>query len=182
MKEQIAGRESDDSVLLERYRCGDDDALGIVYRRHARALVFYSRTLIGDQSQAEDLAQDAFLRILDCDPGQIRISVKALLYATVRHLSIDLMRKATVRSRNKAEVSKENVSMQTRPDDAEKVFHALDQLPQEQREVVILKIYSGFTFEESASLLGVPAPTVTSRYRYALQKLAHMLSRERGEE
>ena len=63
---------------------------------------------------------------------------------------------------------------------AQPVHHvgaAVLELPEDQRETVILKIYAGLTFAEIAELGGVSLATAASRYRYALEKLAESLKR-----
>ena len=53
---------------------------------------------------------------------------------------------------------------------------ALAELPDEQRQVIVLRIWGGLTLEETAEVVGVPAPTVASRYRYALQKMKQRMT------
>ena len=55
---------------------------------------------------------------------------------------------------------------------------ALDQLPGDQREVVVMKIWGGLTFAQIGTALGVPLSTAASRYRYALARLEQELSEE----
>jgi RNA polymerase sigma-70 factor (ECF subfamily) len=55
------------------------------------------------------------------------------------------------------------------------VWKALRELPTEQSEVVVLKVWEGFTFQQISQVLGIPAPTAASRYRYGLAKLSSML-------
>ena len=62
--------------------------------------------------------------------------------------------------------------------DVEGVERALGELPGEQREVVVLKIWAGLTFSQIAEALGESANTVASRYRYGLEKLAVLLPPE----
>ena len=58
---------------------------------------------------------------------------------------------------------------------------ALEELPEEQREVVVMRIWSGLTLEEAAAATGAPLNTVASRYRYALDKLREKLRPYRKE-
>jgi RNA polymerase sigma-70 factor (ECF subfamily) len=57
-----------------------------------------------------------------------------------------------------------------------KIEAALRELPPEQREVIHMKVYEGNTFQQVADLLGVSINTVASRYRYAMDKLHHLLT------
>ena len=172
----------DDRELLRRYQAGEDEAFTLLYRRHARVLLFYSRSLLGDPGQAEDVVQEAFLRIHDCDPHTVRVSLQAILYTAVRNLSIDLGRKADVRERGREAIQRSAGNTSRPPEgSSEDLSSALAQLPQDQRETVILRVNSGFTFQEIAEFLGAPLPTVMARYRYAIEKLGTMYSIKRGE-
>ena len=180
--EHVPTQDLDDRELLRRYQAGEDEAFTLLYRRHTRILLFYSRSLLGDPGQAEDVVQEAFLRILDCDPKTVRVSLQALLYTTVRNLSIDLGRKADVRKRGKEALLREAGNAPQIPEGpSDELNSALGQLPRDQREAVILKVNSGFTFQEISDLLGNPLPTVMARYRYAIEKLVTMCSEKRGE-
>jgi RNA polymerase sigma-70 factor (ECF subfamily) len=57
---------------------------------------------------------------------------------------------------------------------------ALDELPREQREVVVLRVWGQLTIDETARLLGVPPNTAASRYRYALARLRHRFQEHLG--
>jgi len=158
-----AGPDVTDAELLARYRAGNVEAFRELYQRYARALLFYAR---GD----EDAVQEAFVRLLDRHDPAVSASAQAFLYTTVRNLVLDEKRKAAVRRRAVPAL------VRVEPDvDPEAVSAALDRLPDDQREAVVLKTYAGLTFEEIAKVAGAPAPTVMSRYRYALEKLASLL-------
>ena len=173
----------EDRELLRRYQAGEDEAFTLLYHRHARVLLFYSRSLLEDPGQAEDVVQEAFLRIHDFDPHTVRVSLQALLYTAVRNLSIDLGRKADVRERGRVAIQQAARDTSRPPEESpDELSSALAQLPQDQRETVILRINSGFTFQEIAEFLGAPLPTVMARYRYAIEKLGTMCSVKRGEQ
>ena len=179
--EQAPSPELDDRELLGRYQAGEDEAFTLLYRRHARVLLFYAGSLLGDPAQAEDVVQEAFLRILDRAPDTVRVSLQALLYTAVRNLSIDLGRKAEVRARGAKVLERApGTPSSVGEGPSEDLSMALGQLPREQRETVILRINSGFTFQEIADLLKIPLPTVMARYRYAIEKLGTMSSVRRG--
>src|SRR5262245_52650510 len=89
----------DDRALLLRHRGGDVEAFLAVYRRHARPLFYYAVSLTRDRASAEDVVQEAFLKLLRLDPQAIRTTVQALLYADVRNRVIDAARRDEVRRR-----------------------------------------------------------------------------------
>ena len=65
-----------DDQLVERYRRGETEALGEFYNRHSRPLYLYACSLSGDPSRAEDLLQQAFLRVLKRDRSEIDLPLK----------------------------------------------------------------------------------------------------------
>jgi RNA polymerase sigma-70 factor, ECF subfamily len=164
-----------DKELLSRCRGGDLQALSQLYFRHAAGLHFYVQSLTRDRDRADDILQDVFLRLLEIDPASIRTSVKAYLYVVARNEVFQAARRDSRASHVPI------LSEPSRPEaivDAERaeiVSKALDALPSEQREVVVLKTYGGHTLSEIADVTGTSLGTATSRYRYALEKLSSLL-------
>lgn len=163
-----------DAELLARYRSGDLGSFAALYRRYSRPLWLYARSLTRDPGLSEDLVQEAFMRVLKYLPSELKDSVQGLLYSVVRNLARDEARKSAVRDRiHPSLVPRAEVGPNR--DLAEAISRAVDRLPDEQREVIVLKVYAGLTFAEIAVIAGAPAPTVMSRYRYAIEKLAELL-------
>ena len=166
-----------DTELLRRYHQGDLGSFEVVFGRHAPALLLYARSLLHEASHAEDVVQESFIRLMTYDPERIESGVRSFLCAVARNLITDERRRLAVRART-------HPVPETRSSDApadrrqERILSSLEQLPPEQRETVLLKIYADLTFEEVAKITGVPAPTCVSRYRYALQKLSQLLGED----
>jgi RNA polymerase sigma-70 factor (ECF subfamily) len=68
------------------------------------------------------------------------------------------------------------------PDELERVNAAMQELPPEQREVIVLKFFHGMTFSEIGRVAGISPNTAASRYRYALDKLRLLLEEEKEDE
>ena len=169
-----------DEKLLEGYRDGDLHSFAQLYSRYARPLYLYLRAMIRDSNEAEDAAQEIFIRLLDQDRSVTCGSVRTYLYAMARHLVVDRARRQTVRARTATcmlLVSRPN-ARDRNADLEDAVSQALLSLPEEQREVIILKIYANMTFAEIAALGDQSPGTVMSRYRYGLEKLARTLKKE----
>ncbi len=175
MEEEREVSESSDRELLFRHGQGDPGAFGVLYDRHAAPLLFYLHSFIGDASLAEDLLQEAFLRLAGQDPGLLQESARGLLYTIARNLAVDEARRSRIRQRSHPRLERESGAG---PDPAlsEALSRSLEHLPEEQREVLTLKFHARMTFLEIARLTGVPEPTVKSRYRYAIGKLAELMS------
>lgn len=150
--------------------------------RHGPALLLLARQWAADQSDAEDLVQEAFLRFWRSraaahDPT-------AYLYACVRNCALDMMRgRARRQTRERSAARAERVAdwFTSDPQRAERnarIERVLADLPQAQREVVVMKIWGRLSFEQVAAALGIPPNTAASRYRYALQKLRVELAEE----
>ena len=136
-------------------------------------LVLFARQFVRTSADAEDIVQDAFVRFWR---KQHSIENRALLYATVRSVALDLLRRDARRARREATASAD-MDQITEPqfdfDDGSQraLAAAIDLLPVEQREVLVMKIWSELTFAEIASALSISQNTAASRYRYALAAL-----------
>jgi RNA polymerase sigma-70 factor, ECF subfamily len=163
-----------DEELLESYRRGDLGAVGLFFQRYGRPLYLYAFSMTSDRAQAEDVVQQAFVRLLERDPRAID-SVRGLLYAIAGNLVRDDLRRAAVSRRTWPVLAFTRAEEPGDREHAETLSRALSELPAEQREVVILKIHADLTFAAIAAALGVPEATAKSRYRYALEKLGELL-------
>jgi len=136
-------------------------------------LVLFARQFVRTSADAEDIVQDAFVRFWR---KQHSIENRALLYATVRSVALDLLRRDARRARREANASLE-MEHTTAPqfdfDDGSQraLAAAIDLLPAEQREVLVMKIWNELTFADIGTVLGISQNTAASRYRYALAAL-----------
>jgi RNA polymerase sigma factor (sigma-70 family) len=148
------------------------DFVGACFEAHARALVLYARQWLDDDG-ARDAVQEAFVRLLR--HGHEPSNVRAWLYRTVRSTGIDGLRSAGRRQRREQQVAAERaVWFEPQADDAidaATAQAALANLPDEQREVIVLRLWSGLTLAEVAELCPAPVSTVFSRYRTGLAAL-----------
>ena len=148
--------------------------------RHGPALVLFARQWSATLADAEDAVQNGFLKF-----WRTRDAAREplpYLYACVRTAAMDLGRGERRRDRYEqangpAERSAFEFAAERRERDAA-IEAALAQLPGDQREVVVMKIWGGLTFAEIGEALSVPLSTAASRYRYALTRLEAELSEE----
>ncbi len=153
------------------------------YEQIAPQLVLYARQLVSSKSDAEDVVQMAFVRWWRRFPHGDSAHIP-LLYAAVRTIALDQRRSDHRRVNREAKsdiaVPHENApSFDPQPGQHEItsiVDQALRELPQQQREVVTLKLWGGLTFNEIAATIGDSINTVAGRYRYALQALHKKLA------
>jgi RNA polymerase sigma-70 factor (ECF subfamily) len=175
-----------DEELMALVAGMDADAFEVVYDRHAGAAFALAFRICGSRPAADDVCQEAFLAAwrsagrFDPRAG----SVRGWLLTIVHNRAIDQLRRVTrVRDRTVSDdTAAERVAS---PDDTEAAAIAgqaraeaaslLERLPGEQRRVVELSFYSGYSHSEIADLLELPLGTVKTRMRIALEKLRHHL-------
>lgn len=164
----------------------DDNAwLAALYDAHAAGVYGYAHAILADRAEAEDVVQEVFLRALARSRWWFGLrNPVGYLYRAARNEALSRLRKGGVRSRAATELSYAaellvpvESSLES-ADEAARVNAALLELPVEQREVVVLKVYQNMTFKEIASVTGTSQNTVASRYRYGLAKLKDILEAE----
>jgi RNA polymerase sigma factor (sigma-70 family) len=150
------------------------------YLDHAGPLYWYALALLGRAEEAEDVVHDVFAALLQRRGTSAIRQPRAYLLQAVRRAALHLRRRRGLET-SLPEDSLTWVSTDVDRDRAIDVDRALKALPEEQREVVALKVLGELTFREIAQVLGIRANTAASRYRLALAKLRTALSEgERG--
>jgi RNA polymerase sigma-70 factor, ECF subfamily len=157
---------------------GNRSALTRLYDVSAPRLLRYSEMLTRNRADAEDALQSALMRIAR-KPKLLAAADRpwAYLVTIVRNESLKIV------ERRRPGMSLASMLASCRPEECpleqeesrEQVQVALQKLPAQQGEVIVLKIWEEFTFAEIADLLGESPNTVASRYRYALEKLEKLL-------
>lgn len=146
-----------------------------LYEKHSAALAAYGCCRGLDFSSAEDVVQQLFLKLLQGNAFAAQAPV-AYLYRAVRNASLNEGRN---RRRETTLPEEEVWFTHATAGRAETVSlqNALRELPEEQREAVFLRVWSGMTLQEIAEATETPLNTVASRYRYALEKLRERLGK-----
>lgn len=144
-----------------------------VFSQLAPGLVLFARQWVRTPADAEDIVQEAFVKFWRRNH---QIDDRALLYATVRSTALDLIRRDSRRARRESAVlgdAEQTIEPQFEAGDDSQYALALamEHLPHEQREVLVMKIWNELTFAEIAQALEISQNTAASRYRYALAAL-----------
>lgn len=154
-------------------------ALAGLYDLAAGRLVRFAVTITRNQHDAEDAVQAALVRVVgDCNLLCRAETPWPYLLRMVRNESLVILRRKR-RWRLLDNISdlltRRSIDEVEQEDTHRAIWLALRLLPTEQSEVVVLKIWEDLTFAEIAEVLGIPAATAASRYRYALAKLSSHL-------
>lgn len=160
---------------------GDPDPWTVWLDQHGRALVLFARQWVPRQADAEDVVQEAFVRFWR---ARSRVAEPvAYLYASVRHCALDWRRGNVRRSRREEATARpEAEPLFAEPLEQQErrvaIEAALRVLPENQREVLVMRLWGGLSFPQIAAALETSADTVASRYRYALARLRKQLAEE----
>ena len=153
-----------------------------LYDEHAQALFAFLVNFTRNEADTHDLLQDLFVRISrQPDLLQNVSEPRGFLLRMAHNAAIDLIHRRGARQKSYDRLAEETIaifaSADNRDENAfrEAVSRALDELVPEQRAVVHLKLWEGFTFERIAEVLGIPLNTAASRYRYGLDKMRQRL-------
>ena len=176
----------EDKLLIWKFNSGRQEALHNIYEKYKDDLVTLAAALLTDVAAAEDVVHDVFIGFIT-SAGKFRLtgSLKGYLSTCVAN---------GARNRNKAGYKRRHVDInEIDPSASEtnnpatkamfgeefgRLAWALEQLPYEQREVLVLRVYSNMKFTAIAAQQNVSIDTTQGRYRYAMDKMRSLLNSE----
>lgn len=184
-----------DETLMLRYQQGDRAAFAQLVRRHQASLYNFALRQVRTPQVAEDVVQESFVRVVQkATDFKHEARFTTWIYTITRNLCTDHLRKSALRrhpsldeSRGeegegptlgeqtadpRASVEREATGTELK----QRIASAVDTLPDEQREVFLLREIANLPFKEIADVTGVPENTVKSRMRYALERLQEALA------
>ena len=145
-----------------------------LYEQHAAELLLYGRALGLSHSEAEDVLHDAFASLMRLPKAPERPLHYCL--RCYRNGALNYRRGFWRRFRRELESARWFERTDGDTDREQAAMQALAELPPEQREVIVLKIWHERTFDDIGDLLEVSPNTVAGRYRYGMQKLRAKLT------
>ena len=193
LKVQPLGKASDEE-LMRRAQNGDRQAFSIVYERYNAAVLSYLYRMLGNVEDVESIGQEVFLRAFRFAPTyRYPEKLSTWLFTITRNLAINNARRRK-RSpvRNVTELNLEGVEVSSDPyevatlatDNVEKqeeiarVLRALEDLPTDQKEVIVLGVFQDLSYAQMEAITGTKAVTLRSRMFHGLRKLAKMVGAE----
>ncbi len=162
-----------DQELIQLMNEGDTDAFEQLYQRYKDWVFRLAWRFTGNQQDTLDVLQETFIYLLGKFPGfELTASMTTFLYPVVKNISL------TIREKNRRFTSGEeilseitvNILSETNSSRSE-LAAVLAVLPDEQREVLLIRFVDDMSLQEIAAALNIPIGTVKSRLHHALQKL-----------
>jgi len=176
--------------LRKALAAGDASAYRRVVDLHGPAMFRVAHRLLGSRHDAEDAVAEVFVAMVR---GRERLAgatdVKAYLFASLRHVVGRVLRGRRRQVVTGLDESQLSASAASPPvgsagldrmefaEEAGRLWGLVERLPEEQRDVVVMKIQGELTFQEIGEVFGISANTAASRYRYGLEKLQRMAER-----
>src|SRR5262245_29632585 len=187
--------QKDDAALLAAIQDGELGAFTALVGRHQRSLINFFYHLCWDRQTAEDCAQEVFLRVYShLDRYEPQAKFTTFLFRIARNLWIDRVRTIAVHGKpasldsradggegrplgeRVAARSRSPVGILAKEEPQAALQRAIDQLPEEQKAVVILSEIQGMKYQDIGAILEVPVGTVKSRMHTAMEKLKELLA------
>ncbi len=177
MLSNVSQTETQDLVLQRRIREGDNAAFADLYARHKQGVYLFCTRFLGDRPLAEDIFQEVFVNLLEkIREGQQIDNIRAYLLRSARNRCYNC-----IRDRKYAKDVDDLRDIlpggeEADPDDHAELHAALRQLPDDNRDALLLCEYEGYSYDEIAGLTSVPVSTVRKRIFRARRKLRELLS------
>jgi RNA polymerase sigma-70 factor (ECF subfamily) len=178
----MADRTASDEDLMHRVQQRrDEEAFNLLFARYRGPITSYVYRLVGNRAEAESLAQETFLRILEkSDLYDYPKRFNTWFYTIARNLATDFLKKKRAvvpddfqglsesRLGFAEPVAERQVAWQ---EELERLNRALLELPVPYREVVVLRALQGLSYREIAAIVDCPESTARSRMDYGLDYL-----------
>ena len=183
--------QTTDANLIRRYLAGQDRAFDKLFKRYERPLFSFILRFVRDREGAEDLFQQTWMKVIKALPQyEERGSFSSWLFGIANNCCVDHARK---KARSKVDDLTSSEGMDRlpnphpNPEDTvikkeQKAWleQAVEQLPQEQKQVVLMRLFGQLPFKEIARVVNCPLNTVLGRMHYALKNLRKISEQEHG--
>ena len=180
-----------DAVLVKNYISGDESALASLIERHQSKIYGFIYSKVNDRDLSDDIFQDTFIKVIKTlktksynEEGKFLLWVMRIAH----NLVVDHFRKAkkmpfqreteeysifNYMTDNAPTIESQMITEQVEVD----LTRLLDELPDDQKEVLVMRMYQDLSFKEIAELTGVSINTALGRMRYALLNLRKIIEK-----
>lgn len=180
------GAQPTDEQLEARWKAGSAPAFAVLFERYHKRVYGFALKLTGDVHTAEDVAQRAFLNLYrKPPPGTGRASFKALLFTVARNEAINEAKRRGRRKAASLEQAPEVTDARPTADqvtakreEAARLGALVDKLPDDEREILLLRNVEGLTFREVCETTGLSRDAVRWRLARAMEHLRQALTRK----
>ncbi|MGB6221526.1 RNA polymerase sigma factor [Haloferula sp.] len=145
-------------------------------------LVGYAQSFVHDLDRARDVVQDTFIRLCRQDIEKVRGGLKSWLFTVCRNRALDILRKESRMSRLEDDQHQRTLSDEAAPDSAvdfneriEQVLGYMDRLPENQREVILMKFRDGMSYKEISEATGLTGGNVGFLIHTGIKRLRQLL-------
>ena len=164
-----------DEELIESANKGDPDAFEALYYRYRDWVYHLAWRFTGNENQALDVLQETFAYLLKKFPHfRLTARMTTFLYPVVKHISL------AIRHKDRRHISADETlnellapAQEEAPASRTELAAVLTVLPDEQREILLMRFVDDMTMEEIAAALNIPPATAKSRFYRALETLRH---------
>ena len=165
---------TEERKVIERVLKGDSEAFNVLVRHWEKPIYNFILRMIGDRDEAMDLCQDCFMKAYrELRTLKDRDRFSSWLYRIAHNTCQSRIRKNY--GKTWVELDPDRGAPNPPMENRLAVQKALDHLPEDQREVVVLKVFQSLKFEEIAAIQGAPVSTVKSRLYMGFEKLRSIL-------
>ena len=182
-----------DAVLVNHYIGGNEDALAILIKRHQSKIYGFIYSKVTDRDIADDIFQDTFIKVIKTLksnayneegkflPWVMRISHNLIVDHFRRNKKMPMHRETeefsifSIMTDNSPNIENRIITEQVESD----LLRLIDELPDDQKEVLQMRIYQDLSFKEIADLTGVSINTALGRMRYALMNLRKVIEKNK---
>ena len=187
----MANVHTPDALLVKNYIAGDERALAVLINRHQSKLYGFIYSKVSDRDIADDIFQDTFIKVIKTLksnsyneegkflPWVMRIAHNLIIDHFRRNKKMPLFRETeefsifSIMSDQSMTIENKLITEQVEQD----LTRIIQELPEDQREVVMMRIYQDLSFKEIAELTGVSINTALGRMRYALLNMRKVIDK-----
>ncbi|MBL7999985.1 MAG: RNA polymerase sigma factor, partial [Candidatus Kapabacteria bacterium] len=164
--------------MLAEHGAERERAFAELYSRHGQRVYLYCRKILGDSTAADDVFQDTFIRFLNSvSTERVMTNVAAFLLRIARNLCLNYKRDHKTNAVMFEDFHLPTADKQVESQEtARLITMALDLLPDEYREALVLQMYNGMSYEEIGEQLGVPVTTVRNWVVRAKKRMREILA------